>query len=111
MLDTLREPPGGRPVLLVVEDAHWADEATLDLVRHLARRVHSCRALVLVTFRPEDAGAARGLRILLGDTASANGTRRIDLPPLSPDAVAGSSRTTSATTPAQSPPTRASCSA
>ena len=87
LLDTLRDPPGGRPVLLVVEDAHWADEATLDLVRHLARRVHSCRALVLVTFRPEDAGAARGLRILLGDTASANGTRRIDLPPLSPDAV------------------------
>ena len=30
---------------------------------------------------------ARGLRILLGDTASANGTRRVDLPPLSPDAV------------------------
>src|SRR6185503_19312804 len=28
------------PYLLVLEDAHWADEATLDLVRHLARRVH-----------------------------------------------------------------------
>ena len=42
---------------------------------------------MLVTYRPEDSGAARGLRILLGDTASANGTRRIDLPPLTPDAV------------------------
>ena len=87
LLAALREPPDGRPYLLVVEDAHWADEATLDLVRYLARRVHGCRALVLVTYRPEDSSAARGLRILLGDTASANGTRRVDLPPLTPDAV------------------------
>ena len=87
LLGSLRDPPDGRPYLLVVEDAHWADEATLDLLRYLARRVHGCRALVLVTYRPEDSVAARGLRILLGDTASANGTRRVDLPPLTPDAV------------------------
>jgi DNA-binding CsgD family transcriptional regulator/tetratricopeptide (TPR) repeat protein len=88
LLDTLRAPPDGKPVLLVVEDAHWADEATLDLLRYLARRIHGCRALVLVTYRPEDSAAVRGLRILLGDTASANGTRRVDLPPLTADAVA-----------------------
>ncbi len=87
LLATLSDPPDGRPRLLVVEDAHWADEATLDLLRFLARRIHRCRALVLVTYRPEDAAAVRGLRILLGDTASATGTRRIDLPPLTPDAV------------------------
>ncbi len=87
LLGTLADPPDARPWLLVVEDAHWADEATLDLLRYLARRIHACRALVLVTYRPEDAAAVRGLRILLGDTASAAGTRRIDLPPLSPDAV------------------------
>ena len=87
LLATLADPPDGRPWLLVVEDAHWADEATLDLLRYLARRIHACRALVLVTYRPEDAAAVPGLRILLGDTASATGTRRIDLPPLSPDAV------------------------
>jgi DNA-binding CsgD family transcriptional regulator/tetratricopeptide (TPR) repeat protein len=89
LLAALREPPpAAPPYLLVIEDAHWADEATLDLVRFLARRVHDCRALVLVTFRPEDATAGHGLRILLGDTASARGTRRIDLGPLSADAVA-----------------------
>src|SRR5512134_1581989 len=33
VLGALREPPGGVPYLLVIEDAHWADEATLDLVR------------------------------------------------------------------------------
>ncbi len=86
LMAVLRDPPGHRPYLLVVEDAHWADEATLDLVRHVARRVHDCRALVLVTYRPEDA-AANGLRLLLGETAAARGTRRIDLPALTPAAV------------------------
>ncbi|MFN8196016.1 MAG: AAA family ATPase [Nocardioidaceae bacterium] len=86
LLEVLREPAAA-PYLLVVEDAHWADEATLNLLRHLARRIHDCHALVLVTFRPEDAATGRGLRILLGDTATATGTRRIDLSPLSADAV------------------------
>jgi DNA-binding CsgD family transcriptional regulator/tetratricopeptide (TPR) repeat protein len=75
------------PYLLVIEDAHWADEATLDLVRHLARRVHDRRALVLVTYRPEDATAGHPLRLLLGDAATAAGTRRMVLGPLSLAAV------------------------
>ncbi|WP_240918092.1 AAA family ATPase [Phycicoccus sp. HDW14] len=86
LVAVLRDPPGRRPYLLVVEDAHWADEATLNLVRHVARRIHDCHALVLVTYRPEDS-AANGLRLLLGETASAVGTRRIDLPALTPSAV------------------------
>ncbi len=88
LLAALKEPPGRAPYLLVVEDAHWADEATLDLIRHLARRVHTCRALVMVSYRSEDTSAGDGLRILLGDTASATGVRRIDLAPLSSQAVA-----------------------
>lgn len=86
LVAVLRDPPDRMPYLLVIEDAHWADEATLDLVRHVARRIHTCRALVLVTYRPEDA-AGHGLRLLLGETASASGTRRIDLPALTPAAV------------------------
>lgn len=88
VLAALRDPPGGVPYLVVVEDAHWADEATLDLLRHLARRVHACRALVMVSYRPEDTTSGDGLRVLLGDTASATGTRRIDLAPLTADGVA-----------------------
>lgn len=88
LLAVLRDPPGRTPYLLVIEDAHWADEATLDLIRHLARRVDDCRALVLVTFRPEDATPGHGLRVVVGDTASATGTRRIDLPPLTTAGVA-----------------------
>jgi DNA-binding CsgD family transcriptional regulator len=87
LVSALRDPPGRQPYLLVVEDAHWADEATLDLVRHLARRVHGCRALVVVTYRPEDVTGGHPLRIVVGDTATTTGTRRIDLPALSPDAV------------------------
>jgi predicted ATPase len=85
---TLRSPPHRVPYLMVIEDAHWADEATLDLIRHLARRVHGCRALVMVSYPPEDTVAGDGLRVLLGDTASATATRRIDLGPLSPEGVA-----------------------
>lgn len=77
----------GTPYLLVIEDAHWADDATLDLVRHLARRVHRLRVLVLVTFRSEEAGGGHPLRILFGDVAGASGVRRIDLNPLTPGGV------------------------
>lgn len=87
LLSILRQASAS-PYLLVIEDAHWADEATLDLIRHLARRIHGCHALVVVTYRPEDTIVGDGLRLVLGDTASAGGTRRIDLPPLTATAVA-----------------------
>ncbi len=86
LLDTLHR--AATPYLLVIEDVHWADEATLDLIRFLARRIHGCRALVLATFRPEDAAPGHGLRVVVGDTATAAGTRRMDLSPLTADAVA-----------------------
>ncbi|HWH21093.1 MAG TPA: AAA family ATPase [Solirubrobacterales bacterium] len=42
-----------RPILLVIEDAHWADRPTLALIRHLARAAWSARLLLLVTYRDE----------------------------------------------------------
>ncbi|MBK7622370.1 MAG: AAA family ATPase [Kineosporiaceae bacterium] len=87
LVTALSEPGVREPFLLVVEDAHWADEATLDLIRHLARRVHTCRALVLVTYRPEDVVTGHPLRVVLGDAATAPGVRRLDLPGLSRSAV------------------------
>jgi predicted ATPase/DNA-binding CsgD family transcriptional regulator len=87
LVAALRRPAPAQPYLLVVEDAHWGDESTLDLVLHLSRRIHTCRALVLVTYRPEDVGADHLLRLVLGDAATAAGTRRLDLSPLSPAAV------------------------
>ena len=85
LTEALRDPR--QPFLLVIEDAHWADDATLDLIRHLARRVHRLRALVLVTYRSEETTGQHPLRLVLGDVASAVGIRRIDLAPLTADAV------------------------
>ena len=87
LVDALRQPRTREPFLLVVEDAHWADEATLDLVRHLARRIHACHALVLVTYRPDEVAASHPLRTVVGDAATMTGTRRIDLTALTPAAV------------------------
>jgi DNA-binding CsgD family transcriptional regulator/tetratricopeptide (TPR) repeat protein len=65
---------------------HWADEATIDLLRFAGRRLSRMRALVLVTYR-DDELSDDPLRLLLGDLATARATRRMGLPPLSDDAV------------------------
>jgi DNA-binding SARP family transcriptional activator/DNA-binding CsgD family transcriptional regulator/tetratricopeptide (TPR) repeat protein len=78
--------PGTMDVL-VVEDIHWADEATLDLLRYLSRRLRGTRALIIATYRDDALAAADQLRVALGDLGSQRCTRRIGLMPLSPDAV------------------------
>jgi DNA-binding CsgD family transcriptional regulator len=82
LLDLLAERAGS---VLVVEDLHWADDATLDLLRHLARRVGEARALVVVTVRDDELGDRHPARVALGDIAP---TRRITLSGLSRAAVA-----------------------
>ncbi len=71
----------------VIEDVHWADEATIDLLSFLGRRLGRTRALLLVTYRDDELGDDHPLRIVLGDLATQRSTRRIGLPPLSPDAI------------------------
>src|SRR5690242_3801197 len=78
--------PGAMDVL-VVEDIHWADEATLDLLRYLSRRLRGTAALIIATYRDDGLAAADQLRVALGDLGSQRCTRRIGLMPLSPDAV------------------------
>ena len=89
LLTMLREhgDDGGLSVL-VVEDLHFADEATLDLVRHVARRLRGLRAMVVATYRDDGLAENRALRETLGDASTIRSTRRITLPPLSPSAVA-----------------------
>jgi DNA-binding CsgD family transcriptional regulator/tetratricopeptide (TPR) repeat protein len=74
--------------VLVVEDVHWADEATIDLLRFLGRRIRDIPVLLLATYRDEGLMAADPLRIALGDLATHWSVRRIGLPPLSARAVA-----------------------
>ncbi|MGH2531132.1 MAG: ATP-binding protein [Thermomicrobiales bacterium] len=76
-----------RPALVVIEDAHWADAATLDLLRYLGRRLASIRALLLVTYRDDEVGPGHPLRLVMGDLATAESVRRLTLAPLSVDAV------------------------
>ena len=77
---------GTRPRIVVFEDLHWADDATLDLLRYLGRRVGGTHALLLVTYRSDEVGARHPLRVAMGDLATTN-TTRLTLPPLSLDAV------------------------
>ncbi len=76
------------PVVLVVEDLQWADSSTLDLVRFLARRLERVRSLVVVTYRDDHLISSDPLRVMLGDIASQPVVRRVEVPLLSPDAVA-----------------------
>ena len=78
----------GRLHVLVVEDIHWADEATIDLLRFLGRRIRDVPVLLVATYRDEGLTATDPLRIALGDLASQRAVRRLSLPPLSADAVA-----------------------
>jgi DNA-binding CsgD family transcriptional regulator len=71
--------------VVVVEDLHWADEATLDWLGHLSRRLGHLSVLVLATYREEDADTR--LADVMGRIATHGSTRRVQLPPLSIGAV------------------------
>ncbi|MGD9987609.1 ATP-binding protein [Pseudonocardia sp.] len=75
-----------RPHVLVVEDLHWADEATLDLVRFLARRIAALPLLLVVSYRTE-VGAGHPLGAVLGDLVTSPDSTRLQLTPLSRSAV------------------------
>jgi predicted ATPase len=85
MLDLLRDK--AHPTLLVVEDIHWADEATLDLLKYLGRRISRTHALLVLSYRDDEVENHPPLRILLGDVLASPSAIRIDLKRLSIDAV------------------------
>jgi DNA-binding SARP family transcriptional activator len=74
--------------VVVIEDIHWADDATLDLLRYLGRRLRHVPVLLIATYRDDALAAADPLRVALGDLVSLRHTRRIELAPLSAQAVA-----------------------
>ena len=76
------------PTIFVLEDVHWADEATLDVLRLLSRRLDGFPALVLASYRDDELERAPLLRIVLGELATNDRAARVKLFPLSPEAVA-----------------------
>ncbi|MDR6905421.1 DNA-binding CsgD family transcriptional regulator/tetratricopeptide (TPR) repeat protein [Agromyces sp. 3263] len=81
--DELADPGG---TVLIVEDVHWADEATLDVLRFLARRIDDLPAVLVLTYRDE-LDRDHPLSRLLGDLGHGDRVDRIALAHLSPAAV------------------------
>jgi DNA-binding CsgD family transcriptional regulator/tetratricopeptide (TPR) repeat protein len=74
------------PTVLLIEDVHWADDSTLDLLRYLARRLQRVKAVLVLTYRANEIDPRHPLRALLGAMTDVP-VRRIALEPLSVDAV------------------------
>lgn len=91
LIDLLEVPRQAARPVLIVEDVHWADEATLDMVAFLGRRLARCRALLLLTYRDDEVGPAHQLRSVLAGLPRP-ALSRLSLAPLSVSAVADLAR-------------------
>jgi hypothetical protein len=75
-----------RPSVAVLEDVHWADDATLDLLRYAGRRIARTHSLLVASYRSDEVIPAYPLRGVLGDLAT-TGAVRMAVQPLSLAAV------------------------
>lgn len=75
------------PTVLILEDMHWADEATLDLLTYLGRRMHLTHSMLVASYRDDELGPRHPLRAVIGGLPR-EGTVRMALAPLSEAAVA-----------------------
>ncbi len=85
LLEDFGQP--GRASVVVLEDLHWADEATLDFLRFIGRRIQRTSAVFVVTYRDDEISARHPVRGALGDLTGDH-VIRMRLAPLSPEAVA-----------------------
>jgi len=74
----LRELRRSQPTVLVLEDVHWADEATLDVLVLLATRIGSVPALVLASYRDDELDRAEQFRLVLGELVRGPGRLRVE---------------------------------
>lgn len=84
VLDELRLAPA--PVLVVIEDAHWADDATLDLLKFVGRRIERAKAVLAISYRDDEVGVSHPLRRVLGELPPAQRTL-VEVPRLTADGV------------------------
>ncbi|MGW0809180.1 AAA family ATPase [Nonomuraea sp. NPDC002799] len=77
-----------RPTILVIEDIHWADRSSRDLIAFLSRNLHAPQVLIVMTYRSDDLHRQHPLRPVLAELGRVNGVHRLDLPRLSRDEVA-----------------------
>ena len=87
ILALLRIASGGEGLLLVLEDLHWADGATLEFLDYARRRLAQERMLVLLTYRGEDIAGNQPLVRLMAGWRRTGAADAIDLEPLQPAEV------------------------
>ena len=88
VLGTLDRLSGIRPVLFTVEDLHWADRSTLDLMAFLFRSLRQSRVMIAVTYRSDELHRRHPLRPLLTSWERDRSISRVDLSRFSRDEVA-----------------------
>ncbi|HEV2642082.1 MAG TPA: AAA family ATPase, partial [Candidatus Elarobacter sp.] len=79
---TLRAAGSARPLVAVVDDAHWADTVTLDLLQFLVATLHDARVLIVVVYRTDEVSETHPLHAVLARAARARNVQRIELGPL-----------------------------
>lgn len=75
------------PTVFLSEDIHWADDATIDFLRYLTRRVAGTRVMILLTARTDEMKGSMTVRRIMGNAVSQD-ARRLDLKPFSEAIVA-----------------------
>jgi DNA-binding NarL/FixJ family response regulator len=88
VLGLLTELAVDRPVLLVLEDLHWADKTTRDLVTFLTRMLHRERVAIIGTYRTDDLHRRHPFRAVLAELLRLPSVTLIELGPLSAAALA-----------------------
>ena len=84
LVDRLAQP--SHVTVVVLEDLHWADEATLDFVHFLGRRIQRTRCLLVGTYRDDEVATIHPLRRVLGEITGQHAAR-LRVPALTPAAV------------------------
>ncbi|MQA76832.1 MAG: AAA family ATPase, partial [Solirubrobacterales bacterium] len=92
VLGALTELSAQAPVVLAIEDLHWADPSTRDLLSFLFTRLGSQRLLVVTTYRSDDMHRQHPLRPLLAELLRLPITDRLDLEPFDPPNAHGFAR-------------------
>src|SRR6202453_181522 len=88
VLGLLAELAAARPVLLVLEDLHWADASTRDLLTFLSRMLHGERVAIIGTYRADDLHRRHPLRPVVAELQRLPSVISVDLAPLAPSALA-----------------------
>ena len=88
VLGLLAELAAAAPVLLVLEDLHWADASTRDLVTFLSRMLHRERVALIGTYRTDDLHRRHPLRPVVAELLRLPSVIAVDLAPLDPSALA-----------------------